>query len=210
MQKTKKTKGNPVFLGFAVITIVAAMVIFAFLMTNKKNENVDGSGATQTDSQSQQSRNQQQNEGDYPNHKAGGNLMVNTLDGETYDLTDFEGKIVILDFWATWCKPCVYEMPHFVELYNEYKDQDFMIIALSVDRSSDPVSKFIKDQNITFPVGMATPQSRERFGPISAIPTTYIIDHKNEIRVKKRGAAPKSYWETEIKKLIAERDGETI
>ena len=204
----KAKKGNPVFLGFAIVAIVAAMVIFAFLLTNKKESKVAGSGATDSKPTETTSQEPASGDEDFPDHHAGGSLIIQTLDGANYDLTDFDGKIVILDFWATWCGPCKAEIPHFVELFNEYKDQDVLILGVSTDRSKDPVLRFRQQNNVSFPVAMATTEAIQRFGPIQYIPTTYIIDHNNNIVHKKVGYGDKAFWEGWLKKLIAEREKE--
>lgn len=207
----KNTKGNPVFLGFAIVAIVAAMVIFAILLSGKKKSETASSRATQSTGQSSnQTTGQTSDNKDYLDHTAAGALSVTTLDGETYDLTDFGGKIVILDFWATWCKPCLYGIPHFIELQKQYEDENFMVLGLSTDRSPQPVKQYRSEAGVNFPMAMATKPALQRFGPVQAIPTTFVIDHNNKIRHKKTGYADKAYWEEWIKKLIAERDAQAI
>lgn len=141
-------------------------------------------------------------------------LSAKDIYGKDVNLSDFEGKVTIVDFWATTCPPCKAEFPDFVTLYNQYKDKGFNIIAVSVDRGGDaPVKKFIESNNVKFPVVMATEpivNAYNAFGQMQYIPTTFIIDSKGKVVERIVGAKDKSYWESTIKKLLAERDGGAV
>ena len=107
-------------------------------------------------------------------------INVTTLDGTTLALNDLKGKRVILDFWATWCPPCVQEIPHFVRLRNEISTNDLVIIGIS-DEERDTLEKFIKKQGINYSIGAAKDPPAP-YSEIESIPTTYFIDRKGVIQ----------------------------
>lgn len=110
-------------------------------------------------------------------------LTVATLDGDTLTSADLRGKVVVVNFWATWCMPCRLEMPALQKLHETYAADDVVVVGLSTDvGSADPVHAFLDERGITYPVGRATPGQRQAFGGIRGIPTTFIIDRKGVVR----------------------------
>jgi cytochrome c biogenesis protein CcmG/thiol:disulfide interchange protein DsbE len=125
------------------------------------------------------------------------------LDGKTVKLSDYKGKVVILDFWATWCPPCRAEIPHFIELQKQYGAQGLVIIGMSLDEGgAKVVSDFAKAKEINYPVVIGTQDIATAYGGIEAIPTTFIIDAKGNIVNKYIGLTDKDVFEGEIKKLL--------
>ncbi len=120
-------------------------------------------------------------------------------------LSTSRGKVVILDFWATWCPPCREEIPHFKELYAQYKSRGLEIIGLSMDQGGVGVVKsFVANYGVSYPVALATPQVVEAYGGIRGIPTTFVIDKQGGIAKKYVGYQPKEVFEQDIRKLLAE------
>jgi thiol-disulfide isomerase/thioredoxin len=119
------------------------------------------------------------------------------------NLSQLKGKVVLINFWATWCPPCRIEIPSLMELYGKYKPQGLEIIGVSIDSAGQtPVITFIKDKKINYPVVMANQDILKNFDPVIAVPTTYLLD-KNGIVVRKfSGFYLKSSFENEIKKLL--------
>jgi peroxiredoxin len=107
-------------------------------------------------------------------------IKITTLDGATVALSDLKGKRVILDFWATWCPPCVQEIPHFVRLRNEISTNDLVLIGIS-DEERGTLEKFIKKHDINYSIGTAK-DSPAPYSDITSIPTTYFIDRKGVIQ----------------------------
>jgi peroxiredoxin len=105
---------------------------------------------------------------------------VTTLDGATMALSDLKGKRVILDFWATWCPPCVKEIPHFVRLRNEVSTNDLVLIGIS-DEERGTLEAFIKKHKVNYPIGSAK-DAPSPYADIQSIPTTYFIDRKGVIQ----------------------------
>ena len=137
-------------------------------------------------------------------------FTLKNLDGEEISLSDFKGKVVILDFWATWCPPCVKEIPHFNELAKEYADKGLVVFGVSVDRDgASAVNKFIKNKiPINYPLVLynkATYETYQRYLPVDrrgGIPFTFVIDREGNIRNHYVGYRPKELFEEAIKPLL--------
>jgi cytochrome c biogenesis protein CcmG/thiol:disulfide interchange protein DsbE len=126
-------------------------------------------------------------------------------DGEGRDvrLSDFRGKVVLLNFWATWCGPCKIEMPWFVDFQRKYKDRGFSVVAVSLDEEGwEVVRPFAEDLKLNFPVLLGNDELAEQFGGIQALPTTLIIDKEGRVYSTHMGLVSMSDYEDEIKKLL--------
>ena len=133
------------------------------------------------------------------------NFTLQDLSGNEVNLADFQGKVVLLDFWATWCPPCVQEIPHLVELYEEYKEQGFEMVGISVDRDGiDVVKSFVEQHQVNYPILMDDRSVTQFYGGISSIPTTFLIDREGRIQKKYVGYRDKSVFEADIKTFLAE------
>ena len=127
------------------------------------------------------------------------------LNGKNISLADYKGKVVILDFWATWCPPCIKGIPDFVELYEQYKDKGFAMIGISLDQAGiDVVKNFARKYKINYPIVMNDGSLDKAYGGISSIPTTFVIDPAGNIRKKYIGYIEKAVFEADIKKLLSE------
>lgn len=125
------------------------------------------------------------------------------LDGGERSLSDFKGKVIILDFWATWCPPCRAEIPHFVELYNDYKDEGLEVIGVSLDNNAKKViPSFSEQYKINYVLLIADKKVTRDYGGIGSIPTTFIIDRDGNIVKKYVGYRDKEVFEKDIKNLL--------
>ncbi len=131
-------------------------------------------------------------------------FTVSTINGRTISLSALKGKVVIVNFWATWCGPCVYEMPGLVRLYDKYKEQGLEVIGLSVDRTRSGVAGFVSRKGIDYPIAFADRSLVMKYGGIQAIPTTFFIDKKGDVVGYVVGARDESFFEGVIKKLLQE------
>lgn len=105
-----------------------------------------------------------------------------TLDGSKQTLKAFRGKVVFLNFWATWCPPCVHEMPSMERLYGKLKGPDFILLAVSIDSLGKRVAApFVKKMNITFPVLLDQDMEAMRAFGVRGMPTTFLLDREGEI-----------------------------
>ncbi len=128
------------------------------------------------------------------------------VNGKKVRLSDFKGKIIILDFWATWCPPCRAEIPGFVELYKKYKDKGVEIIGISLDEGGvKDVVPFMKEFGINYHVLIGNYKVTQDYGGIRGIPTTFVIDRKGNIRAKYVGYRPKEVFERDIITLLNEK-----
>jgi peroxiredoxin len=132
-------------------------------------------------------------------------FTLQDLSGKQVSLSDFRGKVVVLDFWATWCPPCVMEIPHFIELYEQYEAQGFAMVGISLDRDGiGVVEAFASKYKINYPILMNDGRADKDYGGITSIPTTFVIDRAGNIRQKYVGYREKAVFEADIKALLAE------
>ena len=144
--------------------------------------------AEEDDTESQiNSDNKEENEIEYSN-----NFTLLDLDKNEVSLSDFQGKIVVLNFWATWCPPCRDEIPDFIEVNNLYKDKDVQIIGVSIDTDMKALEDFVEEFGINYPTWIDG--SIDHVSPewgVRAIPTTFILDKNGEVIFKNVGRMTK-------------------
>lgn len=137
-------------------------------------------------------------------------FSLTDISGNRLSLADYKGRVVMLDFWATWCGPCRIEIPGFVELQNRYGDQGFAIIGISMDDGPEVVREFYKEFKMNYPVALGDEKLEELYGGIVGLPTTFIIGRDGRIYRKHTGATDGSLFEEEIKTLLAARASEEV
>ena len=108
-------------------------------------------------------------------------FTLKTLGGKDASLSDYQGKIVFLNFWATWCPPCREEVPSMENLYQKFKDQDFAILAIDLRESQETVEKFVQENGLNFTVLLDPKGKIGSAYMVANIPTTYLLDKKGEI-----------------------------
>lgn len=130
-------------------------------------------------------------------------FTLKDINGRNVSLSDFKGKVIILDFWATWCPPCREEIPDFIALQNEYGKKGLQILGISVDREGlKAVKPFYENMKMNYPVLLTDGKIEAAYGGIRGIPTTFIIDKNGKIVKKYVGFQPKSVFEKDIKGLL--------
>lgn len=129
------------------------------------------------------------------------------LTGQKLDLSSYRGKVVLLDFWATWCDPCREEVPRFVELQNKYGDQGFQIIGVSMDDGPEPVRDFYQHFKMNYPVVMGNAKTGELYGGVLGLPIAFLIGRDGRINAKLIGATHMSVLEKEIVNLLQSHAG---
>ncbi len=129
------------------------------------------------------------------------NFQWKDENGKIKSIKDLKGKIVILDFWATWCPPCRAEIPHFVELAKEYEDKDFVMLGVSVDQGKDVVEKFVKSYKMNYLQVVVKPDVISAYG-VKPIPTTFILNKEGKIANRFVGYRDKEVFENELKKHL--------
>ncbi len=128
---------------------------------------------------------------------------LESLTGGRVRLSDYLGRVVILNFWATWCRPCVLETPDLVDLYNNYRERGLMVLGVSVDQNPRSVLQpFIQRYQIGYPILLNDQRAAAAYGGITSIPTTFLIDRQGMIRKQYVGYQQKSVVEEAIKELL--------
>lgn len=130
-------------------------------------------------------------------------FTMKDLDGKEVSLASFKGKVILLNFWATWCGPCKAEIPGFVELQEQYK-KDLVIVGYSVDDTADKARAFAKEWKMNYPIllGEGREDVQDAYGPIYGIPASFLISKDGKVCRRHMGIAPKAVFEKEIKALL--------
>ena len=135
-------------------------------------------------------------------HRPAPDFTLSRIDGGDLRLSSYRGKVVLLDFWATWCVPCREETPHFVELQRKYGDLGLQIIGVSMDDSTDPVHTFYQQFHINYPVVMGTADVGAAYGGVLGLPIAFLIDRDGRIYAKHMGAMDAAVVEAEVSRLL--------
>src|SRR5690625_5296612 len=167
-EKKKDRKRNRLIFRTIILLVLVAAVVFTLITSASQDKNIYKICDQAPDFQLQQ--------------------INKNNDLETIRLSDFKGKGVMLNFWATYCKPCEVEMPYMEELYPKYKDKGIEIIAVSLDATAPVIHQFIDKYNLTFPIPHDTRNQVMDLYKIGPIPSTFFINPEGEIVEKVEGA----------------------
>jgi thiol-disulfide isomerase/thioredoxin len=130
-------------------------------------------------------------------------FTLQSLDGKTTHLSDFRGKAVLLNFWATWCGPCKIEMPWFVDLQKEYGAQGLQIVGVAMDDASkEDIAKFAKDMGVNYPILIGKESVGDEYGGVPALPESFLIARDGKIVDKIIGLRGKAEIEDAVKKAL--------
>lgn len=130
-------------------------------------------------------------------------FSLQTPEGRTVKLSGLKGKVIIIDFWATWCGPCRKGIPDLISLKKKYGKQGLEVVGISVDRDTkEEVVPFIKDNGINYPVVFYNESVIRNYGGIESIPTTFVVDKQGKIVASYKGLRPLEVYEEHIKKLL--------
>jgi peroxiredoxin len=131
-------------------------------------------------------------------------MTLKDVNGATVRLSDYKGKVVLLNFWATWCGPCKVEIPEFVDLYAQYKDRGFVILGvLSQDTpTKDQLETFVRENHMQYPVAYPSEKLETSFGELVGLPTSFLISRDGSVCAKQLGPVSKESAERSIKALL--------
>jgi len=133
---------------------------------------------------------------------------LNTLEGKPVKLSDYRGKAVLLNFWATWCEPCKIEMPWFVELQKEYGPQGLEIVGIAMeDTKNDAIAAFAKEMGVNYTILRGKEAVGEAYGGVEGLPTTFFIGRDGKLVDQSTGLVSRSEIVDHIKEALAQGSG---
>lgn len=128
---------------------------------------------------------------------------VETLTGDTVRLAELRGRVVLVNFWATWCPPCRLEMPGFQDVWDDYRDQGLVIVGLSVDRGlRSQVAEWVRRREITYPIGFPTGATVRAYGGANVLPTSVLIDRDGRIVHRVEGFYAEPALRAAVRRLL--------
>lgn len=130
---------------------------------------------------------------------------VQTLDGAPMSADSLRGRVVLVNFWATWCVPCRVEMPLLQRMWERHREQGFVVLGLSVDRGgADAVRAFVSGRGITYPIAIVDRQVEQAFGGVRGYPTSFLLDRTGKIRHAVIGPLAPASLEPAVRRLLEE------
>jgi thiol-disulfide isomerase/thioredoxin len=131
-------------------------------------------------------------------------FTMKDLEGKDVPLSSFKGKVILLNFWATWCGPCKAEIPGFVELQQQYGKDGLVVVGYSVDDEAPKARAFANEYKVNYPVllGLGREDVQDAYGPIWGIPASFIIGRDGKVCQRHLGIAPKAVFEKQVKALL--------
>lgn len=138
--------------------------------------------------------------------KAAPDFSLKDQKGSVIHLSDYKGKIVLVNFWATWCHGCKEEIPWYVEFAGKYRDRGFEVIGISMDESGwKAVTPYLAEHKLNYPIVIGDDGLAARFGGVDSMPVSLLIDREGRIADRHSGMVEKDGWEKEIQQLLGER-----
>jgi thiol-disulfide isomerase/thioredoxin len=128
--------------------------------------------------------------------------LEEVITGSPIASSAFKGKSLLVTFWATWCPPCVQEIPSLIKLQNEYSSNGFSVVAISVDQEKDVVQKMVNRKEINYPVMMADKSVTRDFGGVYGIPTSFLVSKKGTVVKRYSGFVPHSVLVKDLQQII--------
>ena len=132
-------------------------------------------------------------------------FALETIGGETFRLSEQEGRVVVLNFWATWCVPCRYEIPDFIALQEKFGTDDVVFVGVSPEQGNrQGVAYFAEEMGITYPIIVDDGSAERAYGPILSLPTTFLIDRAGRVRAHVPGMVAREMLEPALRALARE------
>lgn len=170
------------------LTLLAATLIFGIFATQQRRPPSSSRMATRTSA----------------SYAVAPDFSLGGLNGQPVRLADFHGKVVLLDYWATWCAPCKIEIPHLIELQKKYGPQGLQVIGISMDDGLKPVKSFAQELGINYPVALGDVKVAEAYGGVLGLPVVFLIDRQGRIYRKLPGVSDMQSMEADVRSLLRE------
>jgi len=133
-------------------------------------------------------------------------MPLHGMNGEIHNLNDYKGKWIVVNYWATWCPPCIAEMPDLQAFHDEHADRDAVVIGINVENiSSDQLINFLDIYSITYPVYKGSTQQKTPLGTVPGLPTTFMVSPEGTVEARQVGSVTSEMIEGFIKKWQAGR-----
>jgi peroxiredoxin len=175
-------KRDPIVL-IVVAVVISLMLVFGIQKTRRSQPLQSGAGKLQG--------------------QPAPDFSLASLDGKTLKLSDFHGKAVLLNFWATWCEPCKIEMPWFVELQKKYEAQGFTVLGVAMDDASpSDIAEFAKKMGVNYPIVIGKETVGDQYGGIPYLPSTFYIGRDGKVVDRVFGLVSRSEIESNIQKAM--------
>jgi peroxiredoxin len=179
-------KRDPVVI-IVVAMVVSLMLVFGFKLARRSNQGIIAATA-------------QMKSGTAPD------FTLQSLDGKTIHLSDYRGKAVVLNFWATWCSPCKIEMPWFVDLQKQYGPAGVQFLGVAMDdASTKEITEFAQSMNVNYPILIGKEAVGDAYGGVQFLPETFYIDRNGKVVDKAFGLKGRAEIEDDIKKILGQR-----
>jgi cytochrome c biogenesis protein CcmG/thiol:disulfide interchange protein DsbE len=131
-------------------------------------------------------------------------LSLRDLNGQTLRLSSFRGKVVLLNFWATWCAPCQVEMPVFAAWQRQYAPQGLQVIGISMDDDATPARRLVERLKLNYPVAMGDERLAARYGGVLGLPLSFLIDRNGVVRARFQGETDLNIVKNRLQAILAE------
>jgi peroxiredoxin len=178
---------------------VSALVLFSWFLLAACSSRSETAKASATSGKAKEDR------------KPAPEFSLKDADGRTVGLAGYRGKVVLLNFWATWCGPCKLEIPWFKEFEQNYKDQGFAVLGVSMDEEGwDVVKPFLSELQVNYRILMGDDRTAQLYGGVNSLPTSFLIDREGRIASVHVGLVGKGDYEDEIEQLLAVPAGTSI
>lgn len=178
-------KRDPVVI-IVVALVVTVMIVFGFQVARRNSGQTASAGSNM-------------------NGQAAPDFTLEALDGKTVHLSDFRGKGVLLNFWATWCEPCKIEMPWFVDLQNKYGPQGLQVLGVAMDDASPAdIAEFAKKMGVNYPIVIGKEKVGDDYGGVQYLPSTFYVGRDGKVVNRVFGLVSRSEIEDNIQKALAQ------
>ncbi len=182
-----QNSNNKMYLTLGVVAIVAIALVYVFM----NNSSTPASTVTQANAAAQPAGDQQA-----PSYPEAPNFTLKNLDNQDVSLSDYKGKLVFVNFWATWCGPCRMEIPHFIDLIDKYGKDGFVVLGIALDpREFNKVPGFVDQMGINYPILLDKTGVSQMYGGIRSIPTTFVVNRDGKVVQRIVGSRPADVFE---------------